>query len=76
MGRQARRRAIPFTSHCGSPKKCMKDQKLEIVKSNAGAIGRANMPVIDIETLINKAVDSKAAVEVVKELRAMLREDQ
>lgn len=37
---------------------------------------RSQMPSINIEALIDKAVDSKAAVEVVKELRAMLREDQ
>lgn len=54
----------------------MKNDQLEIMKSEAGAVTRPVMPTINIETLINKAVDSKAAVEVVKELRAMLREDQ
>jgi hypothetical protein len=52
------------------------NQKLEISKSEPVAMARPTMPVINIESLINKAVDSKAAVEVVKELRAMLREDQ
>lgn len=44
----------------------------------AGAVDRPRpqLPQIDMNILITKAVDSKAAVEVVKELRAMLREDQ
>ena len=55
----------------------MSEQALEIAKPRSGGLARASdMPSINIEALINKAVDSKAAVEVVKELRAMLREDQ
>lgn len=54
-----------------------KQNELAVVEPQRGAVGRAlSLPSINIETLINKAVDSKAAVEVVKELRAMLREDQ
>jgi hypothetical protein len=36
----------------------------------------SSMPVINIEALIEKAVDTKSAVEVVKELRAMFLDDQ
>jgi hypothetical protein len=53
--------------------------QLETISDKPTAVeraGRLSLPTINIETLINKAVDSKAAVEVVKELRAMLREDQ
>ena len=46
------------------------------MRPKSGAMARPSLPTIDINALINKAVDSKAAVEVVKELRAMLREDQ
>ena len=54
------------------------NKQLEIVPNDERplAMTRPAMPIIDINALINKAVDSKAAVEVVKELRAMLREDQ
>ena len=54
----------------------MKNEQLKITKAEPREMARPTMPVINIESLINKAVDSKAAVEVVKELRAMLREDQ
>lgn len=47
-----------------------------VVERKPGALARPILPTINIEELITKAVDSKAAVEVVKELRAMLREDQ
>jgi hypothetical protein len=53
-----------------------KQNEMAVVTHEAGAVMRPSMPTINIEALINKAVDSKAAVEVVKELRAMLREDQ
>ena len=55
-----------------------KQNELAVVSREPAAVAltRPALPTINIEALINKAVDSKAAVEVVKELRAMLREDQ
>lgn len=52
-------------------------RELTKLPNEPGALTRPIiMPTINIDALITKAVDSKAAVEVVKELRAMLREDQ
>jgi hypothetical protein len=53
-----------------------KQNEMVVVERKPGALARPILPTINIEELITKAVDSKAAVEVVKELRAMLREDQ
>lgn len=54
----------------------MKSAQTELAVAPKGDLARAPMPVINIESLIEKAVDSKAAVEVVKELRAMFLDDQ
>jgi hypothetical protein len=40
------------------------------------SVAKANGPRIDIDALINKAVDAKSAVEVIKELREMWAQDR
>lgn len=60
----------------------MKTQETELVQPGAMVRSEAALPArpglagINVELLITKAIDSKAAVEVVKELRAMAMEDQ
>ena len=54
----------------------MKPSQTELAVAERSPTQLAKLPSINIENLIAKAVDSKAAVDVVKELRMMLREDQ
>lgn len=47
-----------------------------LVRHETSLPARTGLAGINVELLITKAIDSKAAVEVVKELRAMAMEDQ
>lgn len=56
--------------------KSAKPEETQLAPAEPTQLPATTMPVVNLQTLLDKALDSKAAMEVVSQLRQMLREEK